>query len=518
MICSLGFAQPNTNAQVPDKLAENVISIYSDSYTSVATNYNPYWGQSGSVNTTFDPTSGGTNFAMAYTNFNYQGTELTTQNASGMEYLHVDIWTSSATVIQVTPINNGAGTGAGEALVNVPLVNGGWSSVDIPKSDFTGMTWDKVFQLKFANGGANATIYLDNIYFWKTPADPNKDATLSDLKVDATTVTGFSSSAFSYTLDYVVGTTVVPQITLATPTNGSATVTTITQASGIPGDATVLVTSADQSTTKTYTISFKATIPNASPIPTTPDAEVLSIYGDTGGFTNKWIKEYDFGGYSSITDLDLGSGVNEAIKMNFAAVGYGQGKAAMDISAYNYLHFDYYVDPNLAAGVNGEQVRFILIGNGEHYYEMTSPTASDGTLVKGSWQSVNVPISFFTNKGFDKTAFIQFKLGTASDLNTKIVYFDNIYFSVNQPTTLGNTKFEKSSLKVYPNPATSNLTIEAKNAIERVSVHNVLGQEVLSRSPKTNNTTLDISNLQKGTYIVRTTSEGATETTKVIKK
>jgi hypothetical protein len=40
---------------------------------------------------------------------------------------------------------------------------------------------------------------------------------------------------------------------------------------------------------------------------------------------------------------------------------------------------------------------------------------------------------------------------------------------------------------------------------------------VLSKSPKTNNTTLDISNLQRGTYIVKTTSEGKTETTKVLK-
>lgn len=259
-------------------------------------------------------------------------------------------------------------------------------------------------------------------------------------------------------------------------------------------------------------------VPAAATTPTTPNAEVLSIYGDTGGFTSNWVKAYSFGGYAEKPDLDSGSGVNEAIKMDFSAQGYGEGnEATTDVSAYNYLHFDYYVDSNVAAGISGDDVRFILIDeNNENNYILKS-TGSDGTLIRGSWQSVSVPLSVFTGKGFNTTKFRQFKLGSNSDLNTKIVFFDNIYFSVNDPN-LGNTKFEKSNLKVYPNPATSNLTIEAKNAIERVSVHNVLGQEVLSRSPKTNNTTLDISNLQKGTYIVRTTSEGATETTKVIKK
>ena len=147
----LAYSQtaPATDAPTPTADAADVISIFSDAYTDVATNYNPGWGQSGTVNTTFDPTGNGTNYALAYTNFNYQGTELTQQDASAMDYLHVDIWVASGTdrLVKVTPINQG--TGASEFLVEVPLTPGSWNSVDIPKASFTGMTWDAVFQFKF---------------------------------------------------------------------------------------------------------------------------------------------------------------------------------------------------------------------------------------------------------------------------------------------------------------------------------------------------------------------------------
>ena len=254
----------------------------------------------------------------------------------------------------------------------------------------------------------------------------------------------------------------------------------------------------------------------AAPTPTTPNSDVLSIYGDTGGFTNKWTNDYAFGSFVSKPDLDATAAVNEAIKMDFSIAGYGEGKnASIDISAYDFVHFDYYVDASQAAGSSGDQVRFILIGGGEFNYQLTTTAGSDGTLVKGSWQSVKVPLSVFTAKGFNKTNFLQFKLGTESDLYTKIVYFDNIYFS---KTPLGTSKFETSSVKMYPNPVKNTLTIEANSEIQRVSVYNILGQEVLKASPKSNSATLQTNELQKGVYMVTTEIDGKLSTSKVVKE
>lgn len=518
---AFGYAQPTTNAPTPTNLPADVISVYSDAYTNVATNYNPNWGQSGicCVDPTYNPGSG--NLVLAYTNFNYQGTELTTQNAAGMEFLHVDVWTNANpanTTLQVSPINNG--TGAGEFLVTINYTQGAWYSVDIPKSSFTGMTWNSVFQMKFAANGPGSTvpvdIYLDNVYFWKTPLAAGSDATLSDLKVDGNTIAGFSPSANDYTYELVVGTTTVPQITTATPNDAGATSVTINQAASIPGDATVVVVSQNGNVTNTYTVSFVATIPNASPTPTTPPAEVLAIYSDTGNFTNFWTPDYSFGGFQSIVDLDSGSGLNEAIKMNFAAQGYGQGKNSVtDITAYNWVHFDYFAD------TESTQIRFIVIGNNggvvEYPYELTL-TGSNGTLVQGSWQSVDVPLSFFTNAGFTKSTFFQYKLGTTSDLVSDIVYFDNIYFSTNQGTVLANQNFESTNVVAYPNPTQNSWNVKSNNAVTSIQVFDVLGKNVISLTPNSNDVSIDANGLNTGLYFAKVVTENGSKTIKLIKE
>lgn len=521
MSFSLGFAQPNTNAPNPTNNPSDVISVYSDYFvTNVATNYNPNWGQSGicCVNPSYNPGSG--NLVMAYANFNYQGTELTTQNAAGMEFLHVDVWTNAnpgTTTLQVSPINNG--TGASETLVTINYTQGSWYSVNIPKSAFTGMTWDSVFQMKFAANGPGSTvpvdIYLDNIYFWKTATPPGSDATLSNLQVDGSTINGFSSAATAYNYEVVVGTTAIPQITLATTTDPLATITSITQANAIPGTATVLVTSQNGNVTKTYTVAIAATLPNESPTPSTPNSEVLNIYSDTPGYTNNWVPDYSFGGFAAIQDLNQGTGVNNAIKMNFAVQGYGQGTGGVtDISNYNYLHFDYFADSN------STQIRFIVIGNNggvnEYPYELTT-AGSNGTLVQGSWQSVNVPLSFFQGAGFNKSTFFQYKLGTTSDLVSDIVYFDNIYFSVNPGTILNNSTFNSNTFSAYPNPSQNEWNISSKQDINSIQLFDVTGKKVLEINPNSMNAKIDASVLSNGLYFANIYTNEGSKTIKLIK-
>jgi hypothetical protein len=59
---------------------------------------------------------------------------------------------------------------------------------------------------------------------------------------------------------------------------------------------------------------------------------------------------------------------------------------------------------------------------------------------------------------------------------------------------------------MYPNPVKNNLTIEA-STIERVSVYNILGQEVLSARPSSNTTTLQTNNLQKECILLKQTEK-----------
>jgi tRNA threonylcarbamoyladenosine modification (KEOPS) complex Pcc1 subunit len=87
----------------------------------------------------------------------------------------------------------------------------------------------------------------------------NDDATLSDLTVDGTTITGFDPATLSYSKVLIYGTTDIPEV-LATLTDADASMV-ITQATNVNGTeeertATILVTAEDGTTTKTYKVIF----------------------------------------------------------------------------------------------------------------------------------------------------------------------------------------------------------------------------------------------------------------------
>ncbi|MBT4413426.1 MAG: T9SS type A sorting domain-containing protein [Polaribacter sp.] len=74
------------------------------------------------------------------------------------------------------------------------------------------------------------------------------------------------------------------------------------------------------------------------------------------------------------------------------------------------------------------------------------------------------------------------------------------------------------TINMYPNPTDSNLTIDFKiQNIEKlnIEVFNLLGKEVLTKQISKNDTSLLVSGLSKGVYLVRITSlNGENSTTK----
>lgn len=73
-----------------------------------------------------------------------------------------------------------------------------------------------------------------------------------------------------------------------------------------------------------------------------------------------------------------------------------------------------------------------------------------------------------------------------------------------------------SGLTMYPNPLKGNTLFitSTVNAEMNVKIYNVLGKEVLST--KVNNTSVDVSNLASGVYMVKITEEGKTATRKLV--
>lgn len=89
---------------------------------------------------------------------------------------------------------------------------------------------------------------------------------------------------------------------------------------------------------------------------------------------------------------------------------------------------------------------------------------------------------------------------------------------VSVQTTLDNTEFELRNVVVYPNPVKDILNISFESTISSVVIYNLLGQEVITKSPNTNEASIDVSNLVSGSYLVRVNADGAVKTLKVIKQ
>ena len=85
----------------------------------------------------------------------------------------------------------------------------------------------------FDMGAATGFVGIDNVSL--KVLDTEDDARLSDLQVDATTISGFSPAVTSYDYEAIAGST-VPTVT-ATASNANATVT-IQPATSIPGNTT----------------------------------------------------------------------------------------------------------------------------------------------------------------------------------------------------------------------------------------------------------------------------------------
>jgi len=167
------IVQPLTSAPAqPARADGDVISIFSSAYNDLPdTNYFPDWGQGGQ----------GSSWAMfelnedqmlQYINISYQGIALadgTSVDVSGMEYLHLDVWTADVvTDLEVSLINNPASSS--EAPVTRSLTADSWTTLEIPISEYVdqGLSVDEIFQLKFVGTPwAAGTVFIDNIYFYK---------------------------------------------------------------------------------------------------------------------------------------------------------------------------------------------------------------------------------------------------------------------------------------------------------------------------------------------------------------
>ncbi|WP_299366293.1 T9SS type A sorting domain-containing protein [Winogradskyella sp.] len=250
----------------------------------------------------------------------------------------------------------------------------------------------------------------------------------------------------------------------------------------------------------------------AAPIPTDPDNEVYSIYNDTNGYTTNFPVQYPFGTSQGDVDLDPTAGVNNALKMNFSVAGWGQGEGGPDdVSSFQDLEFDYWA----SSGTPG--FRIVLIDNDGAVQEFNYEVGTNEAIVTETWTHVTIPMTYFTGLGFDSTVFFQWKVDPfmQSVAQGGIVFFDNIIFTGG---TLSNEEFDVIEFKVFPNPTRGDWNVSSSNTITNVTVYDILGKQVLTLSPNSNEAIIDASSLRTGVYFAKVQGANGSKTIRLVRE
>jgi len=99
------------------------------------------------------------------------------------------------------------------------------------------------------------------------------------------------------------------------------------------------------------------------------------------------------------------------------------------------------------------------------------------------------------------------------DANNEL-YIDDVIFAEG---SLGADDFNAAVFSVYPNPVVNTLNINSADAVQNVTVYDVLGKVVMNVNPGVVSPSLDMSSLSAGAYIVNVTINGTSKSVKVIK-
>ena len=311
---------------------------------------------------------------------------------------------------------------------------------------------------------------------------------------------GFTPNSLSYDIVLPGGSTVVPQITLATTTDTAASAV-ITQATTVPGDATVTVTSQDGTENLTYTVSFVFGANVDAPTPPARNPEdVISIFSDaydniTGANYNPdWQQSGLTSASSTFEPTGPGGSGNVVLaypNFNYQGIEFND---SIDITDMEFFHLDIWTTNGVAPNV------YVISSGTEIPHAITNDD--------GKWQSIDIPVQGIT---IDLVNTIQIKFD-GGDGSSSSIYVDNLYFWKNP--TIGINEFDAEDFYVYPNPTNNIIYINKGQYFLDVSIYNQSGQKLMFIE-KTNH--VDVNQLLSGTYIIKIKNDLNEVTKKFIK-
>lgn len=157
-----------------------------------------------------------------------------------------------------------------------------------------------------------------------------------------------------------------------------------------------------------------------------------------------------------------------------------------------------------------------------------APKWLSSNVVQFTYANINLPDSLSNEPASHGAVRFSVKLKAGLPIGTKIRNTGYIYFDLNPPVitntalnTLSRPTFVSSvtsdiSLKIYPNPATDQITVENLDRGE-ISIMNISGAVMLRHTVTSSRSVIDISRLPAGVYILKSMNASVSDTRKFIK-
>lgn len=168
----IALPSPTTAAPAPTRDANDVISMFSNTYANVPVDT---WRTDWSSALLEDIQIQG-NDAKKYSNLDFVGIETVTKqiDVTGMNHFHLDMWTPNMTTFRVKLVDFGAdgafggGDDSEHEVVIENVVGNQWNGLDIPMTQFINLANRKnIAQLILSGLPAGAgTVYIDNVFFF----------------------------------------------------------------------------------------------------------------------------------------------------------------------------------------------------------------------------------------------------------------------------------------------------------------------------------------------------------------
>lgn len=264
----------------------------------------------------------------------------------------------------------------------------------------------------------------------------------------------------------------------------------------------------------------------------TPPAPPAQITGETLNFTDASEKDKFSANNSSFVFEHVATGGNSggALKAGTEAGNAGDWRLY-----YTETNYDFTNAAKLKVTFDLKQFSTTVDGLGLHFrISSTEDTSSQqGTFTgaiqnAGAWNgNTALNASSWTAYEFEADATTLSSMASFSfnfvtgavATHEGVILIDNVVVSLldSSGNTLDFRKIDTPKFVSYPNPLRDVLYIKGSSKVDNVSIFDLMGRNVLKASPNKSDFNLDVSNLNKGVYMVDLKSAGKTTTIKVVK-